>query len=311
MLAGVCVALAFVALLVASTLKLHFRGRVRQSIRRQIADYSTLLSPYNAWVCARQSLPARPVHDVEQFPELGVLRENWREIRDELLALSDEHEVRSGARQDDLVFYSFCKRGWRRFYLTWYGGTPDSAERSCPRTLELLRSIPNVYGAMFAVLPPGSRLGKHRDPFGGVLRYHLGLVTPGSPDCRLFVDEEERIWRDGEAILFDPMYLHKAYNRTDVPRMVLFCDVERPLRGKLSAVINRFVMRRCLGMTVTGNTDGDRVSVANRLFAGLKPLRHAITATKQSSPAVYYALKYVVLAAPFLAIAWLVMAMRG
>jgi beta-hydroxylase len=33
---------------------------------------------------------------------------------------------------------------------------------------------------MFALLPGGSHLNPHRDPFGGSLRYHLGLSTPNS-----------------------------------------------------------------------------------------------------------------------------------
>ena len=41
---------------------------------------------------------------------------------------------------------------------------------------------------MFAVLPPGGKLGAHRDPFAGSLRYHLGLVTPNSDKCRILVD---------------------------------------------------------------------------------------------------------------------------
>ena len=48
----------------------------------------------------------------------------------------------------------------------------------CPQTTELLRSLPSVKAAMFAELPDGSRLPRHRDPYAGSLRYHLGLITP-------------------------------------------------------------------------------------------------------------------------------------
>jgi beta-hydroxylase len=54
---------------------------------------------------------------------------------------------------------------------------------------------------MFALLPPGSRLGQHRDPFAGSLRDHLGLVTPNSERCRSVVDGQHYHWRDDEAVM--------------------------------------------------------------------------------------------------------------
>ena len=49
-------------------------------------------------------------------------------------------------------------------------------------------SIPSVHAALFALLPGKSKLGEHRDPFAGSLRYHLGLKTPNSDLCRIYVD---------------------------------------------------------------------------------------------------------------------------
>jgi aspartyl/asparaginyl beta-hydroxylase (cupin superfamily) len=52
-----------------------------------------------------------------------------------------------------------------------------------------------IKGAMFATLGPGARLVQHRDPYAGLLRYHLGLVTPTHPGvCRIFVDGNEYSW---------------------------------------------------------------------------------------------------------------------
>jgi aspartyl/asparaginyl beta-hydroxylase (cupin superfamily) len=35
--------------------------------------------------------------------------------------------------------------------------------------------------------------------------------------------------KTGEAVMFDETFIHHAANRTDHQRVVLFCDVERPL----------------------------------------------------------------------------------
>nr|BFE90647.1 hypothetical protein GCM10020185_11830 [Pseudomonas brassicacearum subsp. brassicacearum] len=83
---------------------------------------------------------------------------------------------------------------------------------------------------MFALLPGDSHLNPHRDPFAGSLRYHLGLSTPNSDDCRIFVDGQIYAWRDGEDVMFDETYVHWVKNETPQTRVILFCDVERPLK---------------------------------------------------------------------------------
>jgi hypothetical protein len=103
-------------------------------------------------------------------------------------------------------------------------------KKYCPETVELLKQIPSVKAAMFAVLPAGSELLQHRDPYAGSLRYHLGLITPNSEACNIIVDGQPYAWRDGEDVLFDETYIHWAQNKTDVDRIILFCDVERPIK---------------------------------------------------------------------------------
>jgi beta-hydroxylase len=145
---------------------------------------------------------------------------------------------------------------------------------------------------MFALLEPHSKLGKHRDPFAGTLRYHLGLHTPNSPLCRMQIDDQEHVWRDGESILFDSSYVHSARNETAVARLVLFCDVHRPMRGPVSGAINRFVVRHIVPLSQSPNAPGDPVGWGNRLFAALRPIRVGIAALKARSVMAYYGLKY-------------------
>lgn len=294
-----CAALPFVA----GSLYFHFRGRLRFKLRRQLGDYSTLLSPYNAFAALCTKGGSRPVHDTAERPELRLLRENWQVIRDEALALMQDGQVRRTDREDDVVFHSFMKRGWKRFYLQWYRGPLPSARRLCPRTVALLEQLPTVHGAMFTVLEPHSRLGKHRDPFAGTLRYHLGLSTPNSDDCRLLLDGQLLSWRDGQDLLFDSSYVHGARNDTDAPRVVLFCDVERPMRGRVSGAINRFFVKRVVPVTQVPNLPGDPVGLGNRLFLALRPVRSGIRTLKERTPALYYGLQYAV---PLALLAWLV-----
>ena len=75
----------------------------------------------------------------------------------------------------------------------------------------------------------GATLVKHRDPYAGSLRYHLGLECPGHSDCAIYVDGEPYVWRNGEDVIFDETFIHYAQNKTEHQRIVLFCDLERPL----------------------------------------------------------------------------------
>src|SRR5690606_16468674 len=168
------------------------------------------------------AVPNKPFLDVRAFPELDRLRENWQTIRDEGLALFDEGHIKAAAKYNDVGFNSFFRTGWKRFYLKWYDTPLPSAQALCPKTVALVQSIPNIHGAMFAVLPPGGTLVRHRDPYAGSLRYHLGLVTPNSNTCRIIVDGEEYYWKDGEDVMFDETYIHYAENKSDVTRLILF-----------------------------------------------------------------------------------------
>jgi beta-hydroxylase len=172
-----------------------------------------------------------------------------------------------------------------------------SAVALCPNTVALVQSIPTINGAMFAMLPAGGDLGRHRDPFAGSLRYHLGLVTPNNDRCRIFVDGQPYAWRDGEAVLFDETFIHWAENRTDVDRLILFCDVERPLRSRIAARLNHWVEATFVRATQTENAPGDKVGFLNRLFSVAYFVRLPGKRLKAWNKYVYYAVKFVVLAA--------------
>jgi beta-hydroxylase len=229
---------------------------------------------------------------VDQFPELAPLRDNWETIRAEALNLFDEGRIKAAANNDDWGFYSFFKSGWKRFYLKWYDDALPSAIKLCPKTVALVSAIPNVHGAMFAMLPPGAKLGAHRDPFAGSLRYHLGLRTPNSDDCFIIVDGEKCVWRDGEAIMFDETYIHTAENATDVNRIILFCDVERPMKYGFMTAINRWVSHHIVKASATQNMESEHVGVLNKVFGKLYEVHLASRKVKEWNRRVYYALKY-------------------
>jgi beta-hydroxylase len=283
---------ALLLLFAATALYVHFRGRVRHRISRQLTDHSTVMAPYNTLMYLSSAVPARPFVDPSYFPELAQLQVHWETIRDEGLQLFEDGYICAALAYNDLGFNSFFKSGWTRFYLKWYDDFLPSARSLCPHTTALLERIPLIHAAMFAVLPPGARLPSHRDPFAGSLRYHLGLSTPNSELCRIFVDGELYYWKDGEAVIFDETYIHRAENQTDQPRLILFCDVERPLSNAIARLANRFVGRPFARAAATQNLAGEKIGVLNRLFAYAYHFRRIGKRIKSWNRTVYYLIKW-------------------
>eukprot|EP01030_Chromulinospumella_sphaerica_P010115 gene10115-9923_t len=257
-------------LFLGSTYYVHMRGKARLPVLRQFVNHSALFAPYNALMYLFSGVPSKPYLDRSKFPELDVLKDNWEIIRDEAMHLFDEGYIRAAERNNDAGFGSFFKKGWKRFYLKWYDKPLPSAELLCPKTVALVSAIPNVKGAMFALLPGGSHLNPHRDPFAGSLRYHLGLATPNSDACRIYVDGQAYAWRDGEDVMFDETYVHWVKNETDKTRVILFCDIERPLSNRLITGINRWISGLLGRATAPQNLADERVGGINQAYAWSK-----------------------------------------
>ncbi len=284
-------------LFLASALYVHLRGRVRFRFTRQLFNHSTLLAPYNALMYLFSAVPAKPVIDPAGFPELAPLAANWTTVRDEARRLFDEGYIRGALANNDVGFNSFFKRGWKRFYLKWYGDPLPSAAMLCPQTVAMLQRIPSVKAAMVALLEPGAKLNPHRDPFAGSLRYHLGLITPNSDACFIDVDGEKLVWHDGVPIMFDETFIHWAQNKTDVTRVILFCDIERPLRTRFMRWLNRAVSTHVVKVSATQNVPTEPVGALNRVYGKvihpvIGRVGESFKALKQKNRALANSVKY-------------------
>jgi beta-hydroxylase len=287
----------------SSALYIHLRGRVRFPLKRAL-DFTIVLAPINALMYLFSRVPRSAYIDTAGFPDLAPLQAHWPEIREEAMRLAEDGQISAAHGYTDIGFNSFFRTGWKRFYLTWYGKEMPSAQAQCPRTLELLESIPSIKAAMFASLPPGARLVKHRDPYAGSLRYHLGLVTPNDPGCYIEVDGEHYHWKDGEAVMFDETFIHHAENTTQHQRVVLFCDVERPLRSAPMRWFNRFFATHVMAAASSQNTEAESVGGINRLFQHAYQLRLKAKKLKETHRPVYYAGKWVLIGGLLWALFW-------
>lgn len=283
----------------------HRRGQVRHgSFFRQLTDHSTFTAPLNWFAYLFSSVPNTPYLSPRQFPELAIIKSEWRVFREEALALAEASRIRAADGYNDVGFNSFFRTGWKRFYLKWYDSPHPSAKVLCPRTVEILQRLPSVKAAMFAMLPAGGTLNPHRDPFAGSLRYHLGLITPNDDRCAIVVDGIAYSWRDGEDVVFDETYLHHAANRTEQDRIILFCDIERPMKFAWAQAIIRITGGFLLRAAASPNELGDRTGGLNRVFRYVYSVRLAGKRLKARNRTAYYVVKWCLFGAIAVVIVW-------
>lgn len=277
----------------------RWRGRTRYASFSQYLRKSwPIFAPLNCLMYMSTCPWARhPVLDPCYIRNIDLLREHWETIRDEALALEksgafDATKAPGSAGYYDVGFRTFYKRGWSKFYLKWYGTTHRSAQQTCPRTLALLADIPQIRGAIFSVLPPGAELTLHADPMACSFRYHLGLSTPNSRQCSIYVDGVPCTWHDGKDFVFDETYPHYARNDTDMPRYILMCDVDRPMHvmGRMVHAVYRTIAKS----TVVPNTAEDRRGTLSALFCCFAPLRQRTLKLRETHRTAYKALKFTV-----------------
>ncbi len=287
------IVLSIVALYVGCILFIRMRNRVNFPLGRQLTDFSTFMVPFNIPAYLMSKVPNRAQLPKELFPETRILEDNWEVIRDEALQLYGQGHI---SVKDDLPASSFYKDNrWKSFYLKIYENEIPSAYELAPRTRALIDQVPGMNIALFAVLMPGKRLNIHHDPFAYTLRYSLGLSTPNSAKCGLMINGDHYVWRDGDSIIFDETYLHSAYNDTDMPRIILMTDIDRPMRPKLVQRLYYYFGRFFNRLFAIDNVDSRYTGIGNRLGKGVLAYKNALKKIKRWNKPVYVAGKWLVI----------------
>jgi len=100
-------------------------------------------------------------------------------------------------------------------------------------------------------------------------------------------------WRDGEDFMFDETYLHYAENETYDPRIILFCDVARPMKNRLADAFRRAFNRFFVSLSATRNLETDNVGFLNRVFGYVYRARRHAKSFKRANRRLYYVAKFV------------------
>jgi aspartyl/asparaginyl beta-hydroxylase (cupin superfamily) len=184
-------------------------------------------------------LREREFHPRSAFPWLDDLEAATGAIAEELEAVMaaertelvpyiqyEEHQPLSQWRELNR------NRDWTAIHLIQNGVTVEANARHCPRTLEVLATLPQPAipgsgpNAMFSLLAPHTHIPPHVGVSNARLVCHLPLIVPDG--CWFRVGAETRTWAHGEAIVFDDTIEHEAMNDSDALRVVLIFDVWHP-----------------------------------------------------------------------------------
>ena len=205
---------------------------------------STTRALYGFWI------DTPPILDTnDYFPGAATLECHWRSIRDEalqFLSVIDRvpkvHEIVE--RQDDLSEHD--EISWKYVSLRAFGRDHVANQALCPDTARLIGAVPEIINAGFSILDPKKHVPAHRGPYGGLLRYHLGLIVPGDREgeglSMLRVKDRLHRVREGQGLLFDDLCEHEAWNYGDAPRVVLLIDVPRPGLPPMLRALDRLLM---------------------------------------------------------------------
>ena len=184
-------------------------------------------------------LPAREFYPRAEFPWLGQLEAATADIREEFERVFAEDAASlepyvaypQGVPLDQWAELNHSRR-WSVFYL-WRDGKPQEDHlRRCPRTAQVLASLPllDIQGyaptVFFSILDAKSHIPAHTGVTNTRVIVHMPLIIP--PACRFRVGSTTREWRPGAAWVFDDSIEHEAWNDSDVPRAILILDVWNP-----------------------------------------------------------------------------------
>lgn len=173
--------------------------------------------------------------DASTFQGVSELERETDAIRSEFLELAQSNQGSISSRLSGLHAAETDRGGpgaWSMIPLIKNGAVVEEFASRCPRTMKAARKLdlpklslisPSLY---FSVLEPNSRIAPHTGITNARLIFHLPLIVP--ENCGFRVGGETRRWGPGEALVFDDMTIHEAWNDSDRIRVVLIADLWRP-----------------------------------------------------------------------------------
>lgn len=184
-------------------------------------------------------LPSPRYFARELFDWIPALEARVGTVRDELAAVIVKDtgfepflRFRNDAQRDEVLGGLRGPPQWNAFFFHRHGRRNEENFRRCPRTAEIIESLPlcrirqHSPEVCFSLLTPGSHILPHTGVTNVRVVAHLPLIVP--EDCALVVGGEKHVWQEGRVVVFDDTFEHEAWNRSRNMRVVVLIDVWNP-----------------------------------------------------------------------------------
>jgi beta-hydroxylase len=179
-------------------------------------------------------------YELSQFPFLKPLQDNADVIREELISLMENQSEDQWVRTFPHYVRSQRTKAWKVFSFMFFNIKYFHNAKLCPRTSELIYSIPEIMSCDFSFLEGNTHIAPHKGYSRMVLRSHLPLIVPDEKKCALRVGDNTKHWKENEILIFDDSFEHEAWNKTDESRVVLMFDIPNPLWNYSAYEISKF-----------------------------------------------------------------------
>jgi beta-hydroxylase len=187
-------------------------------------------------------------HSTKDYPQIKMLEDGWKAVADEIpkfdkktVTFKRSKQAWNNKKAEQLVEQLKDNKEWVKgwldgvewyqFPLMYHNKPIGHAEKMCPKTMHLLKSIPYVQIAGYAILTPKAKMPKHVDgtgkKFGSMA---CNLMLTGKKSYLHVKGTKDKRWhkkrhRPGTAIIFDATNEHYAENMdTDEIRVILYVD---------------------------------------------------------------------------------------
>ena len=200
------------------------------------------LAPYINKIYLKYESNRQEFHKTD-LPWCQTLRDNYIAIRDEYIEYIKHNKLERIKNLDKMqARLDISDIPWDMIFLRLYNKDTNKI-KYFPKTYELISNIPGCTLAMFSIMYPGKIIPPHEGIYNGVLRYHLGLITPkDNTKCMLVVNNIIYRWKDSEDIIFDDTFTHSVINGSDETRVILFLDIKKEFNNLFLDLLNRFVL---------------------------------------------------------------------
>ena len=94
---------------------------------------------------------------------------------------------------------------WKSLSFYFWGVLMSKkAITSCPKTISLLKEIPDIVSFSISLMEPFSEIKPHYGDTDAMYRCHLGIEIPaGLPNCGFRAGYEDRAWENGKLLIFN------------------------------------------------------------------------------------------------------------